>query len=206
MYNWLVPVDGSENCEWALQATLENMDLKNDKLHLLNVVQTGLPLNDVKELLGMKRDEKNLPNVEQRRILQKYEKLARDGGATNIFGDIMSGSNVGEVICEFAKQKKINNVVLGYKGVGGMVSGIASRIFGTTSRYVFENCLCDVSLIKTQHGPEIHSDRKIIVEAEEKERKRRIDNPQETADKRKLANTVFSNLTENLQTATGDRK
>jgi len=103
----------------------------------------------------------------------------------------MFGTHVGQMICQFIGDNKIDAVLLGSKGLGGL----AQRLFGTTSRYVFENSTCDCIVIKSEHFPkEVHVDKAAVLLAEEKERKRRMESPEETLEKHKLASTLSENL------------
>lgn len=84
-------------------------------------------------------------------------------------------SNPGALLVKAVENYKIDTVVIGRRGLGGI-----ERLFvGSTSRYVVENAECNVIVVKNPFGPPeergASTTKAKVVQAEEHERIRRIE-------------------------------
>eukprot|EP01124_Arcella_intermedia_P003695 TRINITY_DN1203_c0_g1_i1.p1 TRINITY_DN1203_c0_g1~~TRINITY_DN1203_c0_g1_i1.p1 ORF type:complete len:233 (-),score=55.13 TRINITY_DN1203_c0_g1_i1:67-765(-) len=169
--NWLVAVDDSVFAAYAFNYATSFMDKTVDHLFLFNVHDEPTVVYGgyaTPELI------QSLHDVEERRskkILVHYGQKAKSLGVKYT---MMKGSaaNAGELICKAVKQYNIHNVVTGRRDMGEV-----KRFFvGSTSKYLVENAECNVIVVKSPVGAEEeHSDRQKIIQAEESERIRRIE-------------------------------
>lgn len=119
-----------------------------------------------------------------KKILRKHAKDAHDQGVKNVHLMLANSDSAGEMICVAAKEKKIDTIVIGRRGMGFL----SRLLLGSVSRYVLENAVCDVIVVKQEHGPEVQHDssKAQAKQAEEIERERRIENSkQEDAEEEK---------------------
>ena len=85
---------------------------------------------------------------------------------------VLGGGEIGEIICEYISEHKIDFLVMGRRGMG-MVERL---ILGSNSEHCIENADCNVIIVKHPFGPEeIHEGSKAeVLAAEEEERQWRI--------------------------------
>uniref|UniRef100_A0A6B2LHC3 UspA domain-containing protein n=1 Tax=Arcella intermedia TaxID=1963864 RepID=A0A6B2LHC3_9EUKA len=167
----MVAVDDSVFAAYAFNYATSFMDKTVDHLFLFNVHDEPTVVYGgyaTPELI------QSLHDVEERRskkILVHYGQKAKSLGVKYT---MMKGSaaNAGELICKAVKQYNIHNVVTGRRDMGEV-----KRFFvGSTSKYLVENAECNVIVVKSPVGAEEeHSDRQKIIQAEESERIRRIE-------------------------------
>jgi nucleotide-binding universal stress UspA family protein len=167
---WLVAIDDTEAASNAFNYALSAMK-PDDHLYLLNVsdeptsVFVGYASPVVMETLYKVGEEK------ARKILVHYGHKAKQAG---IRFSMMKGtsSNPGDLICKALENFGVDNCVLGRRGLGTF-----ERFFsGSTSKYVLENANCNVIVVKTSMGPpEEHALKTKVIQAEEHERLRRIE-------------------------------
>jgi len=103
-------------------------------------------------------------------------------------GFVRPGNDVGKVICEFIADNDIDVAVIGYAGVGGLKAKLKEKVFGSTTRHVFEHAKCDCIVVKNEFCPrEEHENKEEVLKAEEKERERRLENKTEEGERLKRA-------------------
>jgi len=146
-----------------------NKDL--DRLYLLNVTEepskvfVGYATSQL--ITGLQEAE----DRKAKKILVHYGIKAKQAG---VKFTMMKGcdSNPGSLICKAAQNYNITNVVMGRRSMGSV-----ERFFvGSTSKYVLENAECNVIIIKREFGgEEEHEPKAKIIQAEEEERLRRIE-------------------------------
>jgi len=184
MRRWLVAVDGSNNAEWALHSAFEMMRPERDRLYILSVAQ----LNALKAILGWKDESTEKVEKLHRRIVDMYLEDVHQFGITNVEGFVRPGKDVGKEICQFIKDNDIDVAVIGYAGVGGLKEKIKEKVFGSTTRHVFEHAKCDCIVVKNEFCPrEEHGSKEEVLKAEEKERERRMENKKEEGERLKRA-------------------
>eukprot|EP01130_Rhizamoeba_saxonica_P006033 TRINITY_DN238_c0_g1_i1.p1 TRINITY_DN238_c0_g1~~TRINITY_DN238_c0_g1_i1.p1 ORF type:complete len:229 (-),score=66.88 TRINITY_DN238_c0_g1_i1:43-729(-) len=173
MQKILVAVDESDYSYSAFNKALSKMDPASDKLYLINVKETSVP---VWSYFGYANEEffNRLAKIQERKtkkILSYYVKLAKDAGVKKIA--LFSGEgNAGESIIDLADKKRIDTIYIGRRSLGSV-----SRFFlGSTSKRVVEEAHCDVQVVKGEYGPPIERDisRRDVIAEEEEERLRRI--------------------------------
>jgi nucleotide-binding universal stress UspA family protein len=199
---WLVPLDGSNNAEWALQSTMDMMNAQNDTLHVLSVCQTSA----MKNLLGMQDASKGDTEAFHRKLVDQYVNMAKQFGITNVVGNVDCGGHIGDVICRYIADNGVDVVVIGSKGLGGL----GKLVFGSTSRYVFENANADTIIVRNKYSKEqqqsakkdqdeVHANKEEIIKLEEKERKRRMSDRQEQEDRFRMATSLSQRLKQKLE-------
>lgn len=83
-------------------------------------------------------------------MLERYEDRARRLQVKNVHVLVEMGESAGRKLCEVIKKKKIDCAVVGRRGMSRL-----KRLFlGSVSRYLVENAICDVLVVKSYHGPE----------------------------------------------------
>lgn len=105
-------------------------------------------------------------------ILRKHARTAHDHGVTKVHLLMANSDSPGEMICHTAKEKAVDFIVVGRRGMGTL----KRLLLGSVSRYVLEHAHCDVIVVKGEYGPdEVHEGSKQEAKrAEEIERNRRI--------------------------------
>jgi len=173
--NWLVAIDGSTNSESAFNFAIQTMDKEKDHLHLIDVaekIQTQLYAHAYVSM-DFILDAQHKLDDHHKKILRKHSQTAHSAGVKNVHLMLANSDSPGEMICTAAREKKIDTIVIGRRGMGML----KRLLLGSVSRYVLENAPCDVMVIKQEYGPEEqHETTKAEVrQAEEIERQRRIE-------------------------------
>uniref|UniRef100_A0A6B2LI91 UspA domain-containing protein n=1 Tax=Arcella intermedia TaxID=1963864 RepID=A0A6B2LI91_9EUKA len=171
MSKWLIAVDESDVASYAFAYIASKMNKGTDHLYIMNVhdepslVYGGYATPDVLTSLIDAQDKKS------KKVLVHYGHKAKELG---IHFTLMKGSSshAGELICRAVKQYHISHVVTGRRALGTI-----ERFFvGSTSQYIVENAECNVIVVKLPPGPqEEHSDKTKIIQLEEAERIRRVE-------------------------------
>lgn len=117
--------------------------------------------------------------------MRKCAKSAHEQGVANVHLLLATSESIGEMVCEAAKQKNVDFLVVGRRGLGTL----KRLLLGSVSRYILENATCDVIVVKGHYGPEVEHDttKAQVKRAEEVERQRRIEehNAEEEAERKK---------------------
>jgi len=168
--NWLVAVDESDVSSYAFHYAVSKMG-KEDHLFLMNVhdeptmIYGGYTTPEILSSLNEVHEKKS------KKILVHYGHKAKELGANKF--TLMKGasSHAGELLCRAVKQYNIHQVVVGRRSL----SGIQRFFVGSTSQYLIENAECNVVVVKLPGGtPEEHVDRQKVIQMEEDERLRRV--------------------------------
>jgi len=151
------------------------MDKKKDHLFIFNVHEETRGMYDgyaAPDLIN------SLSDVEERRAKKVLVHYGHKAKLLGISYTMMKGASyhAGDLICKAVKQYNIQTVVVGRRDMGDF-----KRFFvGSTSKYIVENAECNVIVIKSSIGPEEeHADKQKIIQAEEAERLRRIEEDEE---------------------------
>jgi len=129
----LIPVDGSELSDKAIEFAAEIAGSKNAAIHLIHVVKpTTIP-----KAIGKYIQTENIQedpttvyvNLMGRPIVEKAQDKARDCGITEIKAIVIPGDPA-EVIVDYAKESHINMIVMGSQRLGS----IATRVCRESDR------------------------------------------------------------------------
>jgi len=171
MVHFMVAVDESNYARAAFYTAVYTMNKEKDHLYLITVMEhlkTTFPVGYIPPKVQdmVEAQTKNA----YRALLIGYAKLCKVMGIK--YTCILAISNhIGEMICQQIVSKHIDMLVVGRRGMGTI-----SRMFlGSVSRYVLEHGACNVMVVKGEWGPsEIHVNKTAVVQMEEQERTRRL--------------------------------
>ena len=155
----LIPVDQSEHSERAVHWFLKYGMMAGDHLTLFHVVETAgvfpaysagpLPLSSIEAVL--KEKEKEVHDLKK-----KFETIL---ASSKIKGEFVSSSHfahAGEAICHVSKEKDIDYIIMGNRGMG-----VLRRTFlGSISDFVLHHVHLPVTIIppKPKNGHKNHGD------------------------------------------------
>ena len=135
--NILVPVDGSEGADRAIEKAVMLAQICAAKLNFLYVANINqLAINAVLSDAILDSVTK-AGNV----ILDRALEMVPEGGAKESFSDTGSPA---VVILDFAETNDIDLIVMGSRGLG-VVKGV---LLGSVSQYVVEQSKCPVLVVK----------------------------------------------------------
>lgn len=142
--NILVAYDGSELSEKAIQEALKQANaFQNVKVYLVAVFS---PAGLGTSYPGMTEDVK-------REMIEKHQMKLDEVAASftdesMVYTDVLvdySLRNVGRVIVDYAKEKAIDLIVIGSRGLGG----VKGTILGSVSSQVVEHASSNVMIVKS---------------------------------------------------------
>jgi nucleotide-binding universal stress UspA family protein len=139
----LVPVDGSDNALRALEFALDKLHpLSPDavELHLLNV-QPSLHLGDVRGFVSAAAIEAWQGEQAATALKDAKALLAKRAAA---YTEHVCVGQAGPTIATFAHERGCDLVVMGNRGLGGMVN----VLLGSATQEVLEHCTVPVVLIR----------------------------------------------------------
>ena len=137
MKNILVPVDGSEGADRAIEKAVMLAKLCNAKVNFLYVANINqLAINAVLSDAILDSVTK-AGNV----ILERAMEMVPEGVEKESFSDTGSPA---VVVLDFAESNNIDLIVMGSRGRGG-VKGV---LLGSVSQYVVEQAKCPVLVVK----------------------------------------------------------
>ena len=137
MKNILVPVDGSEGADRAIEKAVMLAKLCNAKVNFLYVANINqLAINAVLSDAILDSVTK-AGNV----ILERAMEMVPDGVEKESFSDTGSPA---VVVLDFAESNNIDLIVMGSRGLG-VVKGV---LLGSVSQYVVEQAKCPVLGVK----------------------------------------------------------
>ena len=137
MKNILVPVDGSEGADRAIEKAVMLAKLCNAKVNFLYVANINqLAINAVLSDAILDSVTK-AGNV----ILERAMEMVPEGVEKESFSDTGSPA---VVVLDFAESNNIDLIVMGSRGLG-VVKGV---LLGSVSQYVVEQAKCPVLLVK----------------------------------------------------------
>ena len=143
MLKVLVPVDGSEISQRAIDHVMKNAENYKDKadLHLINV-QPSLPFGGhVSSVVGHSTVEDYHKEEGEKALQAVRQKL--DAAGIGYHCHIAVGEPA-EVIVHYARQHAIEQIVMGTQGRGA----VASALMGSVARDVLANSPVPVVLVK----------------------------------------------------------
>ena len=137
MKNILVPVDGSEGADRAIEKAVMLAKLCNAKVNFLYVANINqLAINAVLSDAILDSVTK-AGNV----ILERAREMVPEGVEKESFSDTGSPA---VVVLDFAESNNIDLIVMGSRGLG-VVKGV---LLGSVSQYVVEQAKCPVLVVK----------------------------------------------------------
>ena len=137
MKNILVPVDGSEGADRAIEKAVMLAKLCNAKVNFLYVANINqLAINAVLSDAILDSVTK-AGNV----ILERAMEMVPEGVEKGSFSDTGSPA---VVVLDFAESNNIDLIVMGSRGLG-VVKGV---LLGSVSQYVVEQAKCPVLVVK----------------------------------------------------------
>ena len=137
MKNILVPVDGSEGADRAIEKAVMLAKLCNAKVNFLYVANINqLAINAVLSDAILDSVTK-AGNV----ILERAMEMVPEGVEKESFSDTGSPA---VVVLDFAESNNIDLIVMGSRGLG-IVKGV---LLGSVSQYVVEQSKCPVMVVK----------------------------------------------------------
>ena len=139
MLKVLIPIDGSDNSLRALKLLIKTAPLYRDpaEIHLLNV-QPPFPGS----ILGVGKQAKEFHHDKGIKALAAARKMLDDAGVKYVFHIIVG--EVGEVIARFVKDMKIDQIVMGTRGLGS----ITGMLLGAVATKVLHVVKVPVLLVK----------------------------------------------------------
>lgn len=162
--HWMLALDGSDNADSAFNFAVGIMNRTDDHLLLVGVglslvVRFGSfhflysSLTRCENSYDAIQDtQQNLDEI--RSMLERYEDRARRLHVKNVHFLVKMGESPGRELCDVIKKKKISCAVVGRRGM----SKLKRLLLGSTSRYLVDNAICDVLVVKSYHGPEVIQD------------------------------------------------
>ena len=129
MFRVLIPVDGSENSVRAVELVIATAVLFKEppEIHLLNV-QHPFPGT----VRGVHHQAQQVHHDEGLKALASVRKVLDDAGTRYAYH--IGVGDVGETVAQYVKEKKLQQIVLGTRGLGpvtGMLLGsVASKVIG----------------------------------------------------------------------------
>jgi nucleotide-binding universal stress UspA family protein len=137
----LVPIDGSEHSQKAVEFAV-NAAIQNDAaIHLLHVVSTAKIPKEVEEFIKAERIQGSADTayleVIGNQILGKAENEAKKRGARHVEKSILRGDPA-EVIVNYAKENDCDMIVIGSRGLGTvkglMLGSVSSKVCHVADR------------------------------------------------------------------------
>jgi len=121
-------------------------------------------------------------------------------------GCVRNGKKVGEVVCSYVADNRIDAVVMGAQGLGGRKS-IGNKLSGTVSEYLTEHCTCDVILVKKAHFADLPRSRgqtqQGMTAAEQDQDRQRM---KHQMDDPNTSNKVATNMSDSLHLDSEEQK
>ena len=137
----LVPIDGSDHAEQAVEFAA-NVAMQSDAtVHLLHVISSTKIPKDVVDFVKSERIEEPPTaaylDIVGKQILGKAESDAKERGVKNVEKSVMKGDPA-QVIIDYAKEGEFDMIVIGSRGLGGvkglMLGSVSSKVCHATDR------------------------------------------------------------------------
>jgi nucleotide-binding universal stress UspA family protein len=195
MVHILVALDESLNAKAAFFTGISLLRQPNDVLYLLTVCSETSTMGfwgsffwTTPEMIDEAQQKIKQPYIQ---LLRRYAKLCAERQIKNKVHLLLGLSeHIGEMICRTVEDKNIDFLIMGRRGMSTVKRQAHNvswrfielifyfvRIFtGSNSKYCVEHAPCNLLIVKGEWGPEeVHSEKKEVIEAEEQERRRRIE-------------------------------
>ncbi|XP_002162124.1 universal stress protein Slr1101 [Hydra vulgaris] len=148
-------LDESAHCEHAFGWYVSNYHKSSDKLLFIHVQQVPyVPLVGLEDMEGFMNVTQLLvqeSSEKTNKLIFKYKQKCEEKGIECEFV-IDDGSSPGESICRIAKEKNVQTIIMGQRGLSAM-----GRLFlGSTSDYVLHHTHIPVIVVP----PAVHEDQK----------------------------------------------
>lgn len=139
MLKVLIPVDGSDNSKRVVKHTIDKAALYKDavEIHLLNV-QHPFPGT----IRGVKEQADQYHREEGEKALAGARKLLDKAGLK--YSCHISVGDAAEVIARFAKEHKVDQIIMGTRGAGA----VANMLLGSVASKVLHLVEVPVLLVK----------------------------------------------------------
>jgi nucleotide-binding universal stress UspA family protein len=143
----LLGTDGSANSRKALAFAVEMASQYDSQLYVLHVIPTmGIPVEVLEYLSAEDIDDSPasfyLEKIGQK-IIQQSENECKITGCKNVHTIVLRGDPADKII-EVAKDKQIDIIILGSRGL----RGIKGRLLGSVSRKVSHASECSCLIVK----------------------------------------------------------
>lgn len=145
--NWMVAFDNSEDAHLALKTAITRMNKKEDTLYVFYAVEhitNRFGLTNLFGKTGMIEETQRKLEDEANMRLFTIVQNARQAGVLKCFGIVSTTDHVGDAICQAAKDKLVDVLVVGRRGLGA----VKRLMIGSTSKYCLENAPCSVLIAK----------------------------------------------------------
>ena len=141
----LVPVDGSEHALLGLEFAVEMQNKFNSELMLLCVYRHHSPLDATMYMVNPADSPENLDEAmsgHAKSVVDAAKKQAAEFGSKKVRAFVKSGPPARTII-NFAKDKNINLIVLGSRGLGD----VEGFLLGSVSHKVTSLAHCPVMVV-----------------------------------------------------------
>lgn len=135
----LVPVDGSPNSDKALRYALSLAKEKDDLLILLNV-QPNYNTPNIKRF-ATQEQIRAMQEEASKEVLDHSLEIAKDSNAT--IRTLLRTGDPGKEICKEAEDSAVDNIVMGYRGLGA----VKRAILGSVATHVLHETPCPVTIV-----------------------------------------------------------
>jgi nucleotide-binding universal stress UspA family protein len=146
----LVPLDGSEHADKALDCALDLAETYSAEIILLSVIHVspiapiapplGIPTSS---LINIRNYEKEIEDNLKRVLSEAVEKTKKTKPYLKVTTKLVEGRPADKIV-ETAKEEKVDIIVMGHRGV----SGIKKLFLGSVSKQVVDEAPCPVLIIK----------------------------------------------------------
>lgn len=140
----LVPVDGSDGSFSALELAVELQNKFDSELYLLCVYRHYSLLEASMSMVNPDRPENLEESMREHasNVVEKAKKLAEEKGSKNLRGFVKAGPPA-RTIVNFAKDRNINLIVLGSRGLGD----VEGYLLGSVSHKVTSLSHCPTMVV-----------------------------------------------------------
>ena len=141
----LVPIDGSEASNKALQTALDLATMYRSRLFVISVLTPPafMPVGSVAAPMDL-TDYYEKGNQDAKRMIDEALKLAQNDGVP-ARGEVISGpGSTADCIAGVATKEKVDLLVMGSRGLGGL----KKLVLGSVSSAVLSKAPCPVLLVR----------------------------------------------------------
>lgn len=135
----LVPVDGSPNSDKAIRYALSQVHSKDDLIIFLNV-QPNYNTPNIKRFASQEQI-KAMQEEASKEVLDHSLEIAKD--STVPIRTILRTGDPGKEICKEAVENAVDNIVMGYRGLGA----VKRAILGSVATHVLHETPCPVTIV-----------------------------------------------------------
>ncbi|MEJ2240524.1 MAG: universal stress protein [Candidatus Bathyarchaeota archaeon] len=138
----LIPIDGSEQSHRALTFALDLAKKYSSKVTLLTVAQPHFQ-DPLFPPIFTSNDDNSINDVHQKILSQAYNRIKEIDSEIEVSKKLVAGRPADKII-EITKKDKIDLVVIGSRGLGG----IKEFLLGSVSDRVADHAPCPVLMVK----------------------------------------------------------